>query len=79
MTDPTETNPRGLLKSTAQWSITLDGDCPHCKEFVNLLDYCDFWNDHEDLGTGEHMTERSKNVEVVCPSCGEEYIVELEL
>ena len=62
---------------TATWNISLTCDCPHCKEHVDLLDFCDFW-DGRQLDIGEHGTERSKAVEVSCPECGEDFTAELE-
>ena len=62
---------------TATWSISLDTECPHCKEDVDLTDYDDFWIDRN-FDACEHGTERSKNVDVVCPKCGESFEVDLE-
>lgn len=59
----------------ACWDISLDAECPKCDELVNLLDYCDFW-DGRHLGIGEHDTERSKGVEVICPKCMHEFQVD---
>ena len=64
-------------KTTAQWSISLDCDCPHCKEYVDLLDDTEFWHDAE-FQPIEHNTEKSRNVTVYCPNCGEEFLVDLE-
>lgn len=63
-------------KTEAQWSISLDCDCPHCKEFVDLLEYPDFW-DGRRLDVGEHHTDRSQNVSVTCPNCGSDFEVDL--
>ena len=62
---------------TATWSVTLDADCPACDEGVNLLDGPDFWDGHR-FDIPEHGTERTKGVEVACPECGHEFIVDLE-
>lgn len=59
----------------ATWCISLDCTCPGCKEYVNLLDYADFW-DGRKLSVPEHGTERSKGIEVVCPECGLEFAVD---
>jgi hypothetical protein len=64
-------------KTTAQWSISLNCDCPHCKEYVDLLDATDFW-DGVEFEPGEHNTSKSRDVHVYCPKCGEEFIVDLE-
>jgi hypothetical protein len=62
---------------SATWNIELMCECPHCEEYVNLLDYCDFWVDRR-LDVCEWGTERSKNVEAICPECNEEFVVDLE-
>lgn len=62
---------------TAIWGIELHANCPRCKEYVNLLDYVDFW-DGRKLDIGETGTERSRNVDVICPNCFEEFIADLE-
>ena len=61
----------------ASWSISLHTDCPYCLEGVDLLDYPDFW-DGEDFGVGEHMTAKTKNVEVVCPECLDSFKVDFQ-
>lgn len=66
-----------MADTFATWSVSLDCECPACKEDVDLLDYADFW-DGRRLDIPEHGTERSKNVEVVCPKCGHDFTVELE-
>lgn len=60
----------------ATWSISLDVDCPHCGQYVNLLDAPDFWDGRE-LDVAEHNTERSQDVEVFCPECAREFLVDL--
>ena len=72
------TGNEGVPVIFATWSIALNCDCPACKEFVNLLDYADFWDCHTHLKIAEHGTERSRNVEVNCPDCGHDFIVDLE-
>lgn len=42
-----------------------------------LLLYEDFW-DGRVLGVGENNTDNSRNVEVVCPACNEEFLVDCE-
>jgi len=64
-------------KTTAQWSLSLDCDCPHCKEFVNLLDTPDFWRDAE-FEPCEYNTHKTRDVRVICPACNEEFVVDLE-
>lgn len=66
-----------MADTTAGWSISLNCDCPKCEEYVDLLDDSDFW-DGRGLEVAEHDTERSRDVEVVCPKCGYEFTVDLE-
>jgi hypothetical protein len=61
----------------ATWSISLDVFCPACKEDVDLLDREDFWEVRK-LSACETHTERSRDVEVVCPKCHHEFKVDLE-
>ncbi|MCP4568994.1 MAG: hypothetical protein GY841_15575 [FCB group bacterium] len=60
----------------ATWSISLDCNCPECKEDIDLLDGPDFWEMH-DFEIGEHETKRTQNVEVICPNCEHEFSVNL--
>ncbi len=62
---------------TANWNITLDCHCPQCHEYVDVLDTPDFW-DGRTMAIGEHGTDASKGVEVVCPECGHEFEVDCE-
>lgn len=61
----------------ASWTLELWCDCPNCNEYVNLLDYDDFWSDRE-LDAVEHSSERSIDVCVVCPNCKHDFKVDLE-
>ena len=59
----------------ATWSVSLDCDCPNCKESVDLLAYPDFWDEHL-IKPLEGNTTRSESLEVVCPECDFNFIVE---
>lgn len=65
-------------KLTATWSISLDTECPACKEDVDLLTADDFWEYHQSLQLCENRSERSENVRVWCPKCGHMFNVDLE-
>jgi hypothetical protein len=58
----------------AQWELNLWADCPSCTKNVDLLDYTDFW-DCRDLDACENGTNRSNDVDVICPLCGHEFKV----
>ncbi len=75
MTDASKTT--APSKITALWWISLFCDCPSCEVSVDLLEDADFW-DGRNLDIGEHGTERSRGVEVVCPDCDHEFKVDLE-
>ena len=60
---------------SATWDISLNCDCPKCGEFVDLLRADNFWDGHERLQPIENGTERSNNLEVMCPECSHEFEV----
>lgn len=62
---------------TATWTVELHCTCPKCNEWVDLLEYPDFW-DGMHLDIAEHGTERSRGVEVLCPECDHEFSVDCE-
>jgi hypothetical protein len=64
-----------MAKVTAYWCIELNCTCPNCNEYVNLLNYCDFW-DGRKLEIAENNTDRSRNIEVICPECDHEFEVD---
>ena len=45
----------------ADWNVTLHCDCPHCGEFVDLLDYIDFWD-----GGGPGVCNNGDDLEIPC-------------
>ena len=60
----------------ATWTVELNCDCPHCGEYVNLLDDGDFW-DGRRFKIAESRTPETKNVEVWCPECSRSFEVNL--
>jgi len=62
---------------TATWTIELNSQCPGCGDYVNLLDYDDFW-DGRQLAVAENSTENSRNLQVNCPNCNHEFIVDCD-
>ena len=54
----------------ATWSVSLYCDCPKCDEYVNLLDYPDFWD-----GRKLEVCEERETLDVVCPKCDHEFDV----
>jgi uncharacterized Zn-finger protein len=61
----------------ATWTIHLFCDCPQCKDSVDLLDHPEFWLDNT-IDVGEHYTDKTRGMEVMCPDCGHEFKVDLE-
>jgi len=66
-----------MSKIIATWNISLNCECPHCHNAVDLLDDPDFF-DGRSLQIGEHETPLTTDMDVVCPSCGEDFDVDLE-
>lgn len=60
----------------ATWYVELKCTCPHCDEWVDLLDSPDFFEYHR-IDIPEHDTYRTKDMEVDCPECGEEFLADL--
>ena len=63
-----------MADTTATWTVELNCECPACHEYVDVLEYPDFW-DGRHLEIAEHGTDRSKDVEVICPNCDHEFTV----
>jgi hypothetical protein len=64
---------------TATWTVELNCDCPHCGEWVDVLEGADFWDAHHgSLEIAEHNTERSRNVAVQCPLCEKDFEIDCE-
>lgn len=62
---------------TARWSISLNTECPACKEDVDLLDADDFWEGRR-FEVVEHGTDRTRGVRVICPKCDHKFNVDFE-
>lgn len=60
----------------ATWMVELNCHCPKCGEYVNLLDYI-FWEMNE-MQIPESGTDRSRNVEVKCPECSHDFLIDCE-
>jgi len=56
----------------AMWTVKLNCTCPKCDEWVDLLDYADFWDQHY---SHLKIAEEVKDLEVMCPECGHEFKV----
>ena len=68
-----------MSDTIASWNVSLDCECPKCKESVNLLDYADFWDSRSKrIEIGESKTPATTDMEVICPECGYEFTVDCE-
>jgi len=61
------------LKITAFWNINLHADCPACKKWIDLLDLPGFWE-----GRNIQAGASQQDMEVTCPDCGHDFIVDTE-
>lgn len=61
----------------ATWSVSLDCTCPQCSEDFDVMDIPDFW-DGRKLEIPESNTDRSRNIEVQCPKCDHEFMIDCE-
>lgn len=64
-----------MASVVATWQLSLDCHCPSCGDYVDLLDYPDFWDGRE-LDVAEQDTARCRDVEVSCPECGHDFTVD---
>lgn len=64
-------SPHMEMKVEAAWSISLDVECPHCKADFDLTDGDDFWACAQ---PGEHGTDRTTDLETVCPKCDGQFL-----
>jgi C4-type Zn-finger protein len=53
-------------------------ECPFCEADIDLFGDYDAREDLSGIEVGEHMTDKSRDVEVQCPSCKRELVVDLE-
>ena len=55
----------------AQWSASLDVNCPKCGEYVDLMEGPEFWEGKDGL----QIAEAVPVLDVYCPKCGHEFTV----
>lgn len=70
-----ETKPEAVR---ATWHLELTCHCPACGEYVDLLEYADFWDGRRNMQACEHGTPRTTGMGVVCPKCDAEFDVDCE-
>ena len=54
-------------KTDGSWSISLDVECPYCKEMFDLTADGEVWE--SEIEPIEHGTDRTEGYEVECPGC----------
>jgi len=65
-----------MSKIYANWSITLNTECPKCEECFDLIEQDDdFWVDAL-YKACEHDTRNTRDVDVECPACGHKFKVD---
>lgn len=62
-----------MKKTDASWELECHVDCPYCDAFLDLTSEIDDW--YEALPTPLEV-HKNCNVEVECPSCGKDFIVD---
>lgn len=60
----------------AQINISINFECPHCEEYLDLFDQNHFQGLHDDgyiygKALGDNFGCKNFNEEVSCPECGE--------
>ena len=58
-----------IPKTIASFTLSLDCDCPHCGNYVDVIDLID----KEQLDDDFNAT--NLEVDVTCPECGEDFII----
>jgi len=59
----------------ASWTISIDAECPECEDSFDITQADDFWTEFNPE-IGEHGTDRTENVEVICSHCEHEFKVD---
>jgi hypothetical protein len=63
-----------MADTTAEWSLSLDTECPQCKHCLDLRhELVDNASPIEACETG---TVATRNYETACPECGHEFTCE---
>lgn len=59
------------MKERATWYISLDVNCPHCDDHIDLFADPEFC--YSGIEVCEHGTERTTDCEAECPACGKQF------
>ncbi len=63
-----------LKTAKASWNITLYVDCPHCKEYFDIMT-CNSWTQggYEGIETAQR---EDLDLEITCPKCEKDFLVD---
>jgi ssDNA-binding Zn-finger/Zn-ribbon topoisomerase 1 len=69
-----------MEKTDAQIEIEINVTCPHCDEYINILDENKFPNLNEDgylirNALGDHFGWKDFNETIQCPECKKSFVV----
>lgn len=64
------------MKTIATWDISLVCECPECNDIFDIFNEFDIIQ-VKDIEIGEHGTNKTTNIEITCPECGSEFLVDL--
>lgn len=63
-----------MADTTAEWSLSLDTQCPKCKHVFDLRP--DLVDDASSVEACETNTVATRDYETACPECGHEFTVD---
>lgn len=63
---------------SAHWSVELNCECPHCGDYVDLLEYPDFWDGRRGVEIYEIDTPATTKTEVTCPKCFKDFLASFD-
>lgn len=63
-----------MADTTAEWSLSLDTQCPNCKHFIDLRG--ELVDNASSIQVCETDTVATRNYETACPECGHEFTVD---
>lgn len=63
-----------MADTIAEWSFSLDTQCPQCKHFFDLRQ--ELVDSNSSIDICETDTVATRNYETACPECGHEFTCE---
>ena len=69
-----------MKKTNANIRLEINVECPHCEEYINLLDLTEMTDDgyihHRCLRDEERWGCKEFNETIECPECKKEFMIE---